>query len=141
MRGRLILAVAVVAIAGVALAACGGDDGNDDNASSGLPSRTVEAGEVDVKVEPTQLDAEGATFKIVLDTHSVELSMDIARSAQLEVGVAAWDVAAWEGDEPGGHHREGELSFTAAGPAKGTARLTLSGFSEPVEATWDLGSS
>lgn len=139
MRGRLILAVSVVALAGVALAACGGDDGSDDNASTALPARTVEAGEVDVEIEPTQLDAQGATFRIVLDTHSVELSMDIAGSARLEVGAAAWDVAGWAGDGPGGHHRDGELRFTAAGSAEGTARLTLSGFPGPVEATWDLG--
>ena len=143
MRRRLILAISAVAIAGLALAACDGSSDDSDDASgqaAGLAERTVKAGEVDVKIEPTQLDTDGATFKIVLDTHAVELSMDIARSARLEVGDTAWDVAGWTGDGPGGHHREGELRFTASGPARGTARLTLSGFPGPVAASWALGS-
>ena len=143
MRRRLILAVAAVLLVGVALAACGGGDDDSDSRASGqtagLAERTVEAGEVDVKLEPTQLDADGAIFKIVLDTHSVELSMDLAK-AVLEVGDTQWEVAGWTGDGPSGHHREGELRFTASGPAQGTARLTLSGFPEPVEATWELRS-
>lgn len=142
MRRRLTLAVATLAFAGIALAACGGGDSGDDNASgqaTGLATRTVKAGEVDVKVEPSQLDGQGAAFKIVLDTHSVELSMDLA-DAVLEVGGTSWEVVGWSGDGPGGHHREGELRFTASGPAEGRARLRLSGFPEPVEATWDLGS-
>lgn len=142
MRRRLTLAVAVVAAAGLALAACGGGgDGSDDRASgetTNLAKRTVKAGEVDVKIEPRQLDAQGAAFKITLDTHSVELSMDLAR-ARLEVNGTAWSDAAWTGDGPDGHHREGELRFTAQGPAQGTARLTLSGFPTPIEASWDLG--
>jgi len=141
MRRRLTVAVAVVAAAGLTLAACGsGGGGRASGEATGLAERTVKAGEVDVRIAPTQLDAQGATFTIVLDTHSVELSMDLARSARLEVGGTAWDDAAWDGDGPSGHHREGELRFTASGPARGTARLTLSGFPEPVEATWDLGS-
>ena len=139
MRRRLILATAV-ALAALALGACGGgDDDSDNGASVGLAERTVKAGEVDVKVQPTQLDADGAVFKVVLDTHSVELSMDLTE-ARLEVGGTAWAVAGWTGDGPSGHHREGELRFTSSGPAQGTARLTLSGFPEPVDATWELGS-
>lgn len=142
MRRRLTIAMGVVVVAGVAVAACGG--GNDDNERrasgqpTGLAERTLKAGEVDVKIEPTRLDADGATIKITLDTHSVELSMELAGSARLEVGGTAWEVAGWTGDGPGGHHREGELRFTPSGPARGSARLTLSGFPEPVEASWTL---
>lgn len=137
---RLILTVAVVTVAGLVLTGCGSDGDSDvatGSPGTGLAARTVTAGEIDVTIEPAQLDAEGATFEIILDTHAVELSMDLTQ-ARLDVGGTAWEVAGWTGDGPSGHHREGQLRFTAAGPAEGTARLTLAGFSEPVEATWEL---
>ena len=138
---RLILAFAVLTLAGLVFTACG-SDGNSDVATGppgqGLAARTVTAGEIDVTIEPTQLDAQGATFEIILDTHAVELSMDLTRS-RLDVGGTAWKVAGWTGDGPSGHHREGKLRFSATSPDEGTARLTLAGFPEAVEVTWDLG--
>ena len=103
-----------------------------------LPTRTVDAGSVDVTITPTRFDAQGATFAIVLDTHAINLSMDLAASAVLDVDGQRWPVASWTGDAPGGHHREGELRFDQAGAARGTARLTIAGFPKPVEVTWDL---
>lgn len=108
--------------------------------TSSLPARTVEAGAVTVKVQPRQLDADGAVLKVSFDTHSVDLDQDLARQARLTVGDTTWPVASWSGDGPGGHHREGELRFTAAGTAKGTATLSIDGLPEAVTATWDLGS-
>jgi hypothetical protein len=104
-----------------------------------LPTRTVDAGSVDVTITPTRFDAQGATFAIVLDTHAVELSMDLAASAVLDVDGSNWPSTGWSGDGPGGHHRTGELRFDPAGAARGTAHLTIAGFSKPVEATWELG--
>lgn len=141
MRRRLITAAAVLAVvltAGLVLAARGGDDGTPAAATGvGFETRTLSAGEIDIKLEPRQIDDQGATFAVTLDTHSTELSMDLA-AAELEVGGTSWPVAGWDGDGPGGHHREGELRFEAAGAAIGAARLTLPGFSEPVEVTWEL---
>ena len=141
MPRRLILgAVAVVVLlgGGLLIASRGGDDGEPAATSvTGLETRTVGAGEIDIKIEPRQLDDRGAVFAITLDTHSVELAMDLA-AAELSVGDTSWPVAGWDGDGPGGHHREGDLRFDAAGAAVGTARLTLPGFSEPVEVTWEL---
>lgn len=136
-----VVALAVIAI--VLIAATGGDDDKNTTvtqAATGLAARTVKAGAVTVKIEPQQLDARGAAFKITFDTHSVDLSSDMTRATRLEVGGAAWKVAGWTGDGPGGHHREGELRFTPAGPAAGNARLTISGLPGPVAATWELGS-
>lgn len=107
--------------------------------SSSLPVRTVEAGAVTVKVQPRQLDVGGAVFKISFDTHSVDLDQDLTRQARLVVGGTTWPIAGWSGDGPGGHHREGELRFTAAGTAAGTATLSIDGLPEPVTATWDVG--
>lgn len=143
MRRRLIVAAGVLVTAGLVLAACSrGDEGgtSEPGRTAGLARRTIRAGEVDVTLEPIRLDAGGAVFEVVLDTHSVELSMDLAAAARLEVGGTTWKVAGWRGDGPGGHHRKGELRFTATGPPQGTVRLTLSGLPEPVEATWNLGS-
>lgn len=107
--------------------------------STSLPTRTIEAGAVTVEVQPQQLDANGAVFKIILDTHSADLDQDLGGQASLVVGDTAWPAASRSGDEAGGHHREGELRFTAAGTAAGTATLAIDGFSGPVIATWDLG--
>ena len=141
MRRRLIpaaVAFAVLLAGGVLLASRGGGDGTPAAATRvALESRSLSAGEIDIKLEPRQLDDQGAAFAITLDTHSAELSMDIA-AAELEVAGVSWPVTGWDGDGPNGHHREGELRFEAAGPATGTARLALPGFPEPVEITWEL---
>ena len=105
-----------------------------------LPPRTVDAGSVDVTITPTRFGAQGATFAIVLDTHAVDLSMDLAAFAALDVDGRRWPVAGWSGDGPGGHHREGELRFDPAGAARGSVRLTIAGFPKPVEATWTIPS-
>lgn len=137
------LGVAVVVVGGVAAWLDGRDAGpattNDSVSTPTLPTRTVEAGAVTVELQPRQLDATGAAFKISFDTHSVALDVDVARESRLVVGGVTWPVAGWSGDGPGGHHREGELRFRAAGSATGTATLTLAGLPEPVTATWDLG--
>ena len=142
MRRRLIVA-AVASIVllggGLLLVSRGGDDRDAAaDTETGLEARTVSAGEIDIEIEPRQLDDQGAAFAVTLDTHSVELSMDLS-AADLEVAGTPWPIADWAGDGPGGHHREGELRFEAAGPATGTARLVLAGFAEPVAVTWELG--
>lgn len=122
----------------VLLSGCAGSDDTSATPTSVLPARTVDAGAVEVKITPTRLDATGATFAITFDTHSVDLSLDPASSAALDVDGTAWPVYGWTGAGPGGHHREGELRFNPQGPASGTARLTISGLPEPVEASWAL---
>ena len=142
----LLLAVAAIAILGIRGAVAwldwrdSGPSATNTAATSSLPVRTIEAGAVTVKVEPRQLDAAGAVFKVTFDTHSVDLDQDLIRQARLVVGDTTWPVTGWSGDGPGGHHREGELRFAGAGPATGTAILTIDGLPEPVAATWDVGS-
>ncbi len=135
MNGRRVLAL--IAFVVVTLSACG--KSTTAPVAAALPARTVEAGQVTVKVTPTLLDSSGATFAIVLDTHSVELSLDVAAGAVLNVGGTVWPTSGWSGDGPSGHHRTGQLRFTAGGPATGTATLTISGLPAPVEARWVLG--
>jgi hypothetical protein len=73
-------------------------------------------GSVEVIVKPVNLEYPGETieFEIALDTHSVDLSMDLADLAILrtdigmEVKAAVWDAPR------GGHHVGGILSFPAS---------------------------
>jgi hypothetical protein len=90
-----------------------------------------EQGQVVVTVTPLNLNNPNTTlnFEVVLDTHSVDLSMDLAPLAMLSsdngltVQAANWDAPR------GGHHVSGILSFPAEveGTAllAGTSRLTL----------------
>lgn len=144
MRRRLsstFAAIGVLLAGSLLLAGCGGGDGSTNAAVSGrtLPTRSITAGDVTVKVTPIRLDARGAVFTVVFDTHSRELDLDVAKAARLSVGGSDWQGPTYTGDGPGGHHREGELRFSASGPVGGSARLVISGLPEPVTAEWSLG--
>lgn len=142
MRRCLIFAIGglVIVVGAVLLATRDGDTNQPTPVSDiGLETRTVTLGEVDVKIEPRQLDDRSATFHITLDTHSVELDADLTQ-ATLRVGPNDWPVDEWSGDGPGGHHREGDLRFRTAGPVAGTVTLQIPGLPEPLEGTWDLPS-
>lgn len=144
MRRRVLIGC-MIAVAMLALAACGGGSdaktasASSAGAASALETTTVEAGAVTVKIDPVRLDASGAEFKVSFDTHSVELSLDVARSSTLTVGAGQWSGASWSGDGPSGHHREGTLRFASGGPAQGDVVLTIGGLPAPVTATWTLG--
>lgn len=79
-----------------------------------LPARSDAAGGVTVKVTPRNLSADSPTwdFEVVLDTHGADLGQDLVKSAAL-IDARGREHAplAWTGDPPGGHHREGLLSF------------------------------
>lgn len=96
-----------------------------------LPPATIhetlvdEQGAVSVAVTPLNLEEAGAdtlTFEVVMDTHSVDLSMDLANLTTLtmdngdEIMAVLWDAQA------GGHHVSGILSFPA--PVNDTTLLT-----------------
>ena len=131
---RLIVVVGVLT---VLVAACGGD--KEPAARASLAERKVVAGEVTVTIQPVRIAQDGAEFKIVLDTHSVELDLDVAGAARLVVDGTEWRGATWDGAGPGGHHREGTLRFSAGGPPAGDAVLTISGLDRPTAARWTLG--
>lgn len=142
MRGRLIAGTAALVLllgGGILLAARDRDGEATADAGAGLGPRTVTAGEVEVTIEPRRLDDREAAFDVSLDTHAVELDMDLT-DATLEVGGTPWPAAGWDGDGPGGHHREGKLRFDPEGPATGRVQLVLAGFPEPVDVAWDLES-
>jgi len=139
MRRRLIVTgvVAVVAAAAIVASTAGrGSSGDSDGPASSFVSRTADAGEVTVKATLQRLDAGGAVADMVFDTHAVELDLDVPAGAVLTVGGLTWPTQGWEGDGPGGHHREGELRFAPGGPVAGEATLTISGLDDPVTFRW-----
>jgi hypothetical protein len=96
-----------------------------------LPERTDEQGAVTVKVQPLPWtgESERLDFEIVLDTHSVDLTFDLAAMSVLSAdsGVTATAVQ-WDAPS-GGHHVKGKLSFPARVDDKflldETTKLTL----------------
>ena len=132
---RLTAALTASALA-VALASCGNDD--PPVAAAGLDTQTVTVGEVELTITPTRVDDAAASFDIVFDTHSVDLDLGVAETATLTIDGEPWTDPAWVGAGPGGHHREGTLTFDAAGPTTGDAVLTIEGLDEPATARWAL---
>jgi hypothetical protein len=90
-------------------------------------TRTDSQGQVTVTVIPINLENPSDTliFDVSMNTHSVNLTMDLSKLARLTAdnGKSA-QVAQWDGPSSGGHHVGGKLSF----PAKefsGAKKLTL----------------
>jgi hypothetical protein len=110
-------------------------------------SRTESQGAVTVKITPLNLDKPGDTlnFDVSMNTHSVDLSMDLTTLATLttDTGLSI-QAAKWEAPG-GGHHTDGTLSFPAMKDGKsildGAKQLTLT-ISKIDNATgiftWDL---
>lgn len=99
-------------------------------------------GDVDVKVTPLILKTgERPQFEIEFNTHSVELDFDIAKTASLIVNGDKVDFSSvWEGDAPGGHHRQGTLTFSDLLPKTTSAGLSLNDISgiPKREFTWQI---
>lgn len=77
--------------------------------------KSDEQGAVTIEVTPTNLENPGdaVIFEITMNTHSVDLSMDLAQLAVLSTDTGK-TVQATLWDAPrGGHHVEGKLSFPA----------------------------
>ncbi|MBI4733087.1 MAG: hypothetical protein HY781_13365 [Chloroflexi bacterium] len=103
-------------------------------------TRADQQGAVIVEVTPLNLDQPGQTldFQVSMNTHSVDLSMDLATLATLATD-AGLQVQAISWDSPlGGHHVSGILSFPATTEGKslleGTSELTLTIRSVDAEA-------
>ena len=83
--------------------------------SNDSATRTDEQGAIIFEITPLNMNAPTDTleFDVVMDTHSIDLSMDLATLSTLttDTGVSV-DATLW--DAPlGGHHVEGKLIFPA----------------------------
>jgi hypothetical protein len=102
-----------------------------DSSSSDSATISDQQGAVTVAVTPLNLGSATDTldFNVVMDTHSVEMSMDLATLATLttDTGISV-DATLWDAPR-GGHHVEGKLIFPATKDGKpildGATKLTL----------------
>lgn len=118
----------------------------DQNSSTNLV-RSDNQGAVTIDVQPVNLSNPGDTleFDVSMNTHSVNLNMDIATLATLTTdnGNTAQGEA-WDGGA-GGHHVSGMLSFPASVNGKSildgasTLTLTIKNIDAPERVfTWSL---
>lgn len=135
-RGQVMLAVVLVV-----LLAAGGTWWVRSRSAAADPvadpgTRTLTAGEVTVQITALSLDASGARFDVTVDTHSGDLDLDMARAGQLRINQQPAGPGSWSGSGPGGHHREGVLTYATAVPPGADVELRLSGLPQEVAATW-----
>src|SRR3989338_3825017 len=99
------------------------------SSKSGLETKESSAGSVSVAVMPRSLEESSATwdFEIKLNTHSEELSEDLVIVSELvdDQGRVHKPIS-WEGDPPGGHHRQGVLKFKPILPRPKSIELKMS---------------
>lgn len=111
--------------------------------AAALASQSSDAGGVTVMVKPVELSAGAPAwrFEVSLNTHSAELSDDLARTAKLvDAGGKQHPALAWEGDPPGGHHRKGTLRFEPLRPLPAAVELRMQrpGEAAPRTFRWKL---
>jgi len=93
-----------------------------------LSPQTNSEGSVEVEVTP--IDITGTSdlwlFKTVLNTHSVELDQDLTKLTVIKSNSGIeYKPLAWEGAPPGGHHREGILTFRPISPQPSTIDIIV----------------
>ena len=124
MRARLTILLSGILIALLAAGALAAELAVQKNSSGG----------VTVAVTPQNLAAGARSwdFKVVLDTHSQDLSDDLLKTAVLLDGTGAKHApVAWDGAGPGGHHREGVLRFKPVTPQPAAIELSITRPGEP----------
>ena len=133
MRPRLSTLLLSIVIA--VLAASGG------MTAATLPTQTSSQSGVTVKVTPRDLAASTWEFDVVFDTHSQELTDDLGKAAVLvSDGRVSHSPLKWQGDPPGGHHRQGVLQFKSVSPLPASIELQIkrSGETTPRSFRWKL---
>lgn len=110
-------------------------------AAGKLAPQTSSQSGVTVKITPRSVAGAEWEFEVVFNTHSQELNDDPRKAALLVADGSVQSAAiGWQGDGPGGHHRQGLLRFTApaASPASIELRLQRPGEASPRVFRWQL---
>lgn len=109
---------------------------------AGYESITDSQGIVAVTVTPLELSATASEWKfgIVLDTHSGSLDQDMLASAVLvDNNNTVYRPTNWNGAPPGGHHREGVLTFMPSASAPQRIQLKILNIEVPERNfAWEL---
>lgn len=92
-----------------------------------LPEKVSDAAGLVVTVSPLPIsNGTSVQFAIKMDTHSGDLSFDLTKMASLtDSNGVNYSPTGWSGSPPGGHHREGTLSFPPLDGRPGSIRLVL----------------
>lgn len=98
---------------------------------------------VTVEITPRNVaqDAKTWEFKVVLDSHTQDLSDDLTQSTTLlDAGGSQYAPTGWDGAGPGGHHREGVLRFKPISPHPQAIELRIKRTGEPMPRSfrWEL---
>lgn len=145
MRNQFLIGLAVAAIAAYS---CIHDYGAvkiiaaSNAAEPGYAPQISDERGVKVTATPQKILGEAKTwdFQLVLETHTQDLSEDLAKSAVLIADGRQYLSLGWEGAPPGGHHRKGVLRFKtiAPPPAAVELRIRLAGDASPRSFKWLL---
>lgn len=103
-----------------------------DNAAA-LEEQISREGAVTVKVAPRSLapSAQSWDFEVTLDTHTQPLTQDLVGATTLiDVAGNVHAPLGWEGDPPGGHHRQGLLRFRPPTGAQAAVELHMKGIGD-----------
>ncbi len=135
MKNLKYFAIVSLVLIAVYLVMSGGSasEGTDIAIEPQWSNQIVDQENITVSVTPIDLSesAEKWKFKVVIDTHSVELDQDLTASSYItdDNGNIEFPVE-WDGSSPGGHHREGVLSFEAIEPFPSFLELRISDVGE-----------
>lgn len=143
--------VTTVTVLAIFAASCGSNGGETTTETAGalndvtLPRQTSQSGDVGVAVMPGNIaaDAQTWTFKVTIDSKGAELSEDLAAAAVIvDVSGKEYPSTGYEGDGPGGNHREGTLSFAPISPAPNVVTMKIRGVGGVGERSfsWAVGS-
>lgn len=160
MNRKLVLLASILALVALLLAACGSaatptpaptiapatvqskPTNAPKSSNAGLETKSNEGGGVTVDVTPTALEiGQPSAFEIVMNTHTVELDDDMTQIAILRDDAGKeYKPTAWEGQEPGGHHRGGMLKFASLTSKPRYVELVIKGLAKVPERVfrWDL---
>ncbi len=112
------------------------------SSASAFETKSNSGGSVDVAVTPQTLEVgQPIAFEIAMNTHSVDLGADMTKIVILRDDKGKeYTPTAWEGAEPGGHHRSGVIKFAALASKPKSVDLVIKGLAQVSERTfhWDL---
>lgn len=108
-----------------------------------LAQQSSQGGGVTVRVKPADVSGNATTwsFQVALETHSGDLSDDLAVIAvMVDASGKQYSAVGWEGGAPGGHHRKGVLRFKAPSPRPDSieVRIQRPGEAAPRSFRWQL---
>ncbi len=107
--------------------------------AAAFEAQTSNANAVRVDVRPIQLAAgKTAIFEVRMNTHSVDLSYDMAKACVLQDDSGKkYQAVKWEGSPPGGHHRTGKLEFPRLEGTPKSVKLIIKDVSEVPERSFE----